>query len=60
MTNSRKLKIYSRFQKSSNQLIIVPEIRLRGKWLDELGFGEGKMVNIQQKKNKIIITVDEL
>ncbi|WP_262484724.1 hypothetical protein [Chryseobacterium mucoviscidosis] len=31
--NSRKLKIYSRFQKSSNRLIIVPEIRLRGKWL---------------------------
>ncbi|MBL7882028.1 SymE family type I addiction module toxin [Chryseobacterium gambrini] len=60
MTNSRKLKIYSRFQKSSNKLIIVPEIRLRGKWLDEIGFGEGKMVNIQQKKNKIIITVDEL
>ncbi|MCQ4141174.1 type I toxin-antitoxin system SymE family toxin [Chryseobacterium sp. EO14] len=58
--NSRKLKIYSRFQKSSYKLIIVPEIRLRGKWLDEIGFGEGKMVNIQQKKNKIIITVDEL
>ncbi|BEV04476.1 SymE family type I addiction module toxin [Chryseobacterium gambrini] len=60
MMNSRKLKIYSRFQKSSNRLIIVPEIRLRGKWLDEIGFGEGKTVNIQQKKNKIIITVDEL
>ncbi|WP_343662620.1 SymE family type I addiction module toxin [Chryseobacterium mucoviscidosis] len=60
MMNSRKLKIYSRFQKSSNRMIIVPEIRLRGKWLDEIGFGEGKMVNIQQKKNKIIITVDEL
>jgi toxic protein SymE len=58
--NSRKLKIYSRFQKSSNKLIIVPEIRLRGKWLDEIGFEEGKMVNIQQKKNKIIITVDKL
>ncbi len=54
--NSRKLKIHSRFQKS-NQLIIVPEIRLRGKWLDELGFGKGKTVHIQQKKKKLTITV---
>ncbi|WP_336688500.1 MULTISPECIES: hypothetical protein [unclassified Chryseobacterium] len=54
--NPRKLKIHSRFQKSSNRLITVPEIRLRGK----IGFGKGKMVNIQQKKNKLIITVDEL
>jgi toxic protein SymE len=58
MMNSRKLKIYSRFQKSSNRLITVPEIRLRGKWLDKIGFGKGKIVNIQQKKNKLIITVD--
>ncbi|BEV04488.1 SymE family type I addiction module toxin [Chryseobacterium gambrini] len=55
--NSRKLKIYSRFQKSSNQLIIVPEIRLGGKWLDELGFGKGKTIHIQQKKKKLTITV---
>ncbi|NPA45058.1 MAG: type I toxin-antitoxin system SymE family toxin [Chlorobi bacterium] len=57
MMNSRKLKIHSRFQKSSNQLIIVPEIRLRGKWLDELGFGKGKTIHIQQKKKKLTITV---
>ena len=55
--NSRKLKIHSRFQKSSNQLIIVPEIRLKAKWLDELGFGKGKTVHIQQKKKKLTITV---
>ena len=57
MMNSRKLKIHSRFQKSSNQLIIVPEIRHTGKWLDELGFGKGKTVHIQQKKKKLTITV---
>ena len=41
-------------------MIPVAEIRLKGKWLNELGFGKGKMVNIQQKKYKLIITVHEL
>jgi toxic protein SymE len=38
-------------------MITVPEIRLQGKWLDALGFGKGKTVHIQQKKNKLTITV---
>ncbi|SMP17501.1 SymE family type I addiction module toxin [Chryseobacterium profundimaris] len=57
MMNSRKIKIHRRYQQSSHHLITVPEIRLRGKWLDELGFGEGKTVHIQQKKNKLTITL---
>jgi toxic protein SymE len=57
MMNSRKIKIHTRYQKSNRQMITVPEIRLQGKWLDALGFGKGKTVHIQQKKNKLTITV---
>jgi len=35
----------------------VPEIRLEGQWLEQLGFKKGNTVKIDQKKNKLIITV---
>jgi len=35
----------------------VPEIRIEGKWLKQLGFEEGNEVLIEQKKKKLIITV---
>jgi toxic protein SymE len=57
MMNARKIKIHTRYQKSNHRMITVPEIRLQGKWLDALGFGKGKTVHIQQKKNKLTITV---
>jgi toxic protein SymE len=56
--NSRKLKIHTRYQTSTDRMITVPEIRLKGKWLEKLGFKEGQMVDITQKKNKLTITVD--
>lgn len=37
----------------------IPEIRLEGKWLDRLGFKEGQTVNIEEKKNKLTITIDK-
>ncbi|WP_100075069.1 SymE family type I addiction module toxin [Chryseobacterium camelliae] len=39
-------------------MVTVPEIRLTGKWLIRSGFAEGQRVNIQQRKNMIIITID--
>lgn len=57
--NSRKLKIHTRYQTSTDRTITVPEIRLKGKWLEKLGFKEGQMVDITQKKNKLTITVDK-
>jgi len=57
--NSRKLKIHTGYQASTYRTITVPEIRLKGKWLEKLGFKEGQMVDITQKKNKLTITIDK-
>lgn len=35
----------------------VPEIRLEGKWLAELGFQQGEHVQIEQQTEKLIITL---
>ncbi|TPG34030.1 type I addiction module toxin, SymE family [Flavobacterium pectinovorum] len=32
---------------------------MKGKWLKKLGFKEGEMINIEQKKNKLIITIEK-
>jgi len=59
MKKFRRLKIHTKFQKRCySKLAQIPEIRLEGKWLSELGFKEGKMVRVEQRKNKLIITVD--
>lgn len=60
MANSRKLKIHTKHQaRAYGTTTTIPEIRLEGKWLDKLGFKQGQMVIIDQKKNKLIITVDK-
>lgn len=43
MINSRRLKIHTRYQIGTYRMTTVPEIRLKGKWLDKLGFKEGQM-----------------
>jgi len=58
VANLRKLKIYTKYQIRTYGLITIPEIRFKGKWLEKLGFKEGKIINIEQKKNKLIITLD--
>ncbi|TYP92976.1 toxic protein SymE [Sphingobacterium allocomposti] len=60
MTNSRKLKIHTKHQaRAYGMTTTIPEIRLEGKWLDRLGFKEGQTVNIEEKKNKLTITIDK-
>ncbi|MDR2237340.1 MAG: type I toxin-antitoxin system SymE family toxin [Chryseobacterium sp.] len=59
MIHSRKLKIQTRYQTSTYSRITVPEIRLKGKWLYKLGFKEGQIVTVEQKKNKLTITIDK-
>ena len=51
MNRFRKLKIHSKFRTRRWDNTTVPEIRLEGKWLERLGFKEGQIVNIEQKKN---------
>ncbi|HAD95760.1 MAG TPA: hypothetical protein DCG19_00060 [Cryomorphaceae bacterium] len=57
MNQFRKLKIQGKFRTRARDIITVPEIRLEGKWLEELGFEEGKEVRIKQQRNKLIITL---
>jgi len=60
MKNSRKLKIHSKFQTRTSNHITIPSIILEGKWLEKLGFDKGKMVIIEQKKNKLTITLEKI
>lgn len=55
MKKARKLKIHSKTRYRNWDQITVPEIRLEGKWLQDLGFTVGKQVLIDQKKNKLTI-----
>ncbi|PWB25774.1 SymE family type I addiction module toxin [Flavobacterium sp. HTF] len=56
MANSRKLKIYKKYQARAYGGITIPEIRLEGKWLEKLGFREGQMIIVREEKDKLIIT----
>lgn len=58
MGEFRKLKVHTKHQSRSWKNITVPEIRLEGKWLAELGFVAGKHVQIEQLERKLIITLN--
>lgn len=58
--HERKLTVSYKFQnRAYQQMVIIPEIRLTGKWLKKSGFGEGQKVNVIVEKKKLIITLDE-
>lgn len=59
MRGLRKLKIHSKQRPRTWDYITVPEIRLEGKWLNDLGFAEGRQVQIELRKNKLIITLNK-
>ena len=60
MSQLRKLKIYQKHQpRDWNKYVAVPEIRLEGKWLRELGFEIGDQIEIKQQKNKLTIILTE-
>ena len=56
MKQLRTLKIYSKFRRRRWDNTTVPEIRLEGRWLEDLGFKEGGQVQIEQEAQKLIIT----
>lgn len=39
--------------------ISVPYIRIKGKWLQELGFLQGQKICVQAINKKLIITIDK-
>lgn len=59
MDKLRKLKIYKKFQPREWKYTPVPEIRLEGRWLKELGFEIGKEIEVRQQKNKLTITLTD-
>jgi len=54
---TRKLKIHSKFREREYDRILIPTIRLEGKWLENLGFTTGNEVVIHQQQNKLVITI---
>lgn len=59
----RKVKIYTKHIYSSGKSVVVPEIRLCGKWLTELGFVSGSQIAILCNQNeihiKVVVKIDE-
>ncbi|MCF0065133.1 SymE family type I addiction module toxin [Dyadobacter chenwenxiniae] len=58
-TNQRQLKIYQKYQRRENTPdVFLPEIRLCGKWLHDLGFACGEEVTVKYFENKLEITLN--
>lgn len=58
----RRLKVYYKYFNRVNswqRSVIFPEIRLCGKWLQDIGFEHGQTINVRQERNRITITVEE-
>lgn len=55
MMKFRVLKIHRKFRSRTWDHTTVPEIRLEGKWLEQLGFTIGEEVEVQQQHNKLTI-----
>lgn len=56
----RHLKVYEKYNsRSYHRYVVFPEIRLCGKWLQDIGFEHGQTIKVKQEKNKITITIDE-
>ncbi len=51
----RQLKVYPKYFERSFRGVVFPEIRLCGKWLQDMGFTCGQTITIKHEKNKIII-----
>lgn len=55
----KKIKIQPKHRKRTYDEIIIPEIRIEGKWLKDSGFEEGKYVSVEVGLNKLTITLNE-
>lgn len=55
MTSFRILKVYRKLQRRRWDHKAVPEIRLEGDWLKDLGFEIGTAIEVQQEKHQLTI-----
>lgn len=54
--STRKLTVYASYMRNANKFTVVPELRLKGHWLKNLGYSPGTRVQITHKGNQLIIT----
>jgi toxic protein SymE len=52
----RLLTIYSSYTNNTE----IPQIRIQGKWLEKLGFREGKKILIQEKHGELLIKLVQI
>lgn len=53
--SNRQLKVYQQYRSLSSGTRIVPELRLTGVWIEQLGFKIGETVNITMRDRLLII-----
>jgi toxic protein SymE len=58
-TRSLKIQPKHRIAKYTHKTTVVPELKLCGKWLAELGFTEGNRARIQVYEGLIIIQPEQ-
>ncbi|BFL45653.1 SymE family type I addiction module toxin [Lactonifactor longoviformis] len=51
---NRRRKVYLTYQRNTPS----PQIRLEGKWLEQLGFTAGSFVSIQCEEGRLVIEKD--
>lgn len=56
-STQRKLKVYGRTVGRGNRLKQIPEIRLMGRWLNQMGYVPGQTVSVNQQGQTLTITV---
>jgi toxic protein SymE len=53
-----RLATVARLFESERSSRAVPMIRLRGRWLQQLGFAAGKRIAITAERNRLVITIE--
>lgn len=56
MKKTRELTVHTKFRERRCDTIIVPEIRLMGRWLQKVGFKQGQIIKVEMHKGKLIIS----
>ncbi|HEX3818600.1 MAG TPA: SymE family type I addiction module toxin [Chthoniobacterales bacterium] len=51
----RKLKVSSQYQERRWDGVVVPFIRLSGKWLEKAGFPIGTKITVRKQKGALVL-----
>jgi toxic protein SymE len=57
LAKPRKLKIAELYRRRADDIISVPQMRLEGMWLEEMGFNIGDEIIIDGRFNQLTITL---